>query len=143
LDPVEVQVALRSELRGAIGRDRVLGMTFASWELSLLTVDGTASRGEDDLTDPVPDAVLQQPNGAQYIHVGVEVRLTHGAAHVYLRGLVRKSFGFELLEDTWATGSNVCLVEPDAIGKVFVLAAREVVDDGHFVAPPHQVIGYM
>src|SRR5829696_9851501 len=99
-------------------------MIFSSRELFLLPVDGAPRRGEDDPVNAVSDAVLHQPKGAQYVHVSVEVRLAHGAAHVYLGGMVREKLGLELLEDPPASGSDVCLVEPGSGGEVFALAGR-------------------
>src|SRR5215212_7740310 len=99
-------------------------MIFRSRELFRLPVDGATRRGEDDPVDAVSDAVLQQPKGAQYVHVSVEVRLAHGAAHVYLGGVVGEKLRLELLEDPPASGADIRLIEGGSGGEVFALAGR-------------------
>src|SRR5215213_3181037 len=99
-------------------------MIFSSRELFRLPIDGATRRGEDDLLNAASDAVVQQPKCAQYVHVSVEIRLAHRAAHVYLGGMMRENLGFELLEDPRASRSDIRLVECDSGGEVLALAGR-------------------
>ncbi len=121
LRPVEVQVALASELRDAIGRDRVLGVILGGRELALLAVDRASGRGEDDLFYVVLDAVFEQPQRSQHVDVGVEVRLPDRAPHVHLGRLVAERLRAELLEDPGAPGADVQLVEQGVFGKFSLL----------------------
>jgi hypothetical protein len=110
-------------------------MVLSGREFFLLPVDRPAGRGEDDLSDTITHAIFEEPQGAKHVHVGVEVRLTHGAPHVHLRSLMGERLGLKLFEDLGAAGSDVGLVEPGAVGDVLAPAGREVVDYCDLVAP--------
>jgi hypothetical protein len=72
-------------------------------ELALLAFDGSPGGGEDNLPHTVLDPDLEEADGAEYVDVGVEVRLPHRASDVHLGCLVAERLGSELLEDLGAS----------------------------------------
>src|SRR3954469_13511775 len=107
-------------------------MLLRSREDILLPIDSTARRGEDDPSDAVTDAIFEEPQGAQHVDLGVEVRLPDRAPYIHLGGLVAEGVGPELFEEFRAPGADVPLIERGPLGNVLAFTAREVVHDGDF-----------
>src|SRR5215213_6023526 len=63
-------------------------MVLRSGELVLLAVDRPAARGEDHPSHPVPHTILQQTHRPEDVDIGIEIRLQHRAADIYVGGLV-------------------------------------------------------
>ena len=66
------EVALSGQLRYAVGRDRACGMILGRRESILLAVDRTASGCKNDLADFGRHCGLEEIEGAEDVHRGVE-----------------------------------------------------------------------
>src|SRR3712207_8146969 len=102
-------------------------MVLGRREDALLAVDRAPSRGEDEAPDAVPDAVLEETDRPEDVHVGVVVRLGDGASDVDLRSLVAHRLRPEPPHDIPASRADVGLVEGSALRHVGATPAREVV----------------
>jgi hypothetical protein len=100
-------------------------------------------RGEDNLPYAVTNAVFQQPNGAEQVHLGVKIRFSYRTAHVHLGSLVRERLWSEVLKDLGAAGTNIYLIAARRLWDVLAPAAREVVDDCHLVSTGEEEIRHV
>ena len=73
--------------------------------------------------------------------LGIEVRLAHRAAHVYLDGLVAEGLGPKLLEDFAAAGAYIRFVKGGRFRSVLALAAPEIIYVGDLVAAGEEAVG--
>ncbi len=118
-------------------------VVFWGWESMLFAINCSPRRSEDNLPYAVANAVLQQPNGAKHVHLGVKIRLSYRTAHVHLGSLVRERLWREVLKDLGAAGTDIYLIVARRLGDVLAPAAREVVDDGDFVSTGEEEIRHV
>ena len=86
----------------------------------------------------VPARSLEHADGAEHVHVGVEVGPLDGGADVGLRGEVEADLGPGGVEDDVCIAADVALVQHRVVGQVRAGARGEVVEHVHLVAAPDE-----
>ena len=136
------QINLGCELGRAVGRNgQCRGVLGGGYQIGI-TVDGAASRSEEEAADAVLHAGLQQRRSPQQVHAGVEHGVLDRSTDARLGGLVDDRFRPLDREELVQPGRvDVHLVEARPGRQLLDVAGRQVVQDHHLVAGAEQPIG--
>ncbi len=131
----EFEVLFADPFADAVRGDGGSGVVFGGG-CGDIAVEDAAGGGEDDATSADGCGAFEDMQEAHDVVLGIEDRLSDGAADRHLSSLVGDGFGLELLKDLGDGFSiaDIDLKEGDAERDVGPAAGGEVIEDGRLVA---------